>query len=250
MSAVFAPAERSRLRERLVQAAREDESVTSASLVGSVARGEEDRWSDIDLVLGIDGGTDPGVVAQRWTAAMYADHGAVHHLDVVAGGILYRVFLLASSLQVDVSFWPQDEVRATEPGFLVQFGTVGRPEPPREHDPRVDIGWAWLYALHARSALARGRTWQAVSMLDLLRDAVVVLACARHGLPRHHGKGADRLPTELRGALAATHARTLDDDELARRFAGLLGLLMAEVRHADAELAERIGPAVALLTEG
>jgi hypothetical protein len=31
---------------------------------------------------------------------MYAEHAAVHHLDVPAGQALYRVFLLGNTLQV------------------------------------------------------------------------------------------------------------------------------------------------------
>lgn len=41
---------------------------------------------------------------------MYDDRDAVHHLDVSRWEIVYRVFLLGSTLQVDISFWsPGDE---------------------------------------------------------------------------------------------------------------------------------------------
>src|SRR5690606_18746229 len=94
---VFTPASRAELRESLIAAAHADDDVVAAALVGSTARGEEDRWSDIDLVLGIATAADPGEVATRWTAMMREQHGSVHELDVVAGGVLYRVFLLAAS---------------------------------------------------------------------------------------------------------------------------------------------------------
>lgn len=244
----FTSEERSALRDTLIAVARDDRQVLAAALVGSAATGREDRWSDIDLVLGIDTTIDPAEVARRWTELMYTEHGAVHHLDVVAGGVLYRVFLLDSSLQVDISFWPQDQVRATEEGFRLLFGSVNEPTTPRDPDPEVAIGWAWLYALHARSALARGRTWQAVMMLDDLRNQVLSLACARHGLVAFHGRGVDQLPTAVLTSFADAHASDVSPPELTRRFRLLLELLLTEISAHDEELAGRVEPSLRLLT--
>lgn len=244
---VFTPRERAELRDALIERADHDPDVTAAALVGSVATGREDRWSDIDLVLGIAGTADPGEVAARWTDAMYARHGAVHHLDVLAAGVLYRVYLLDTSLQVDVSFWPQDRVRATEPGFQLLFGTVNAPTPPAPFDTAAAIGWAWLYALHARSALARGRIWQAVMMLDDLRDQVLGLACARHGLVAYHGRGVDQLPSDELARFADAHAPTVSDTALAARFHALLRLLGEEIEQHDARLASRLRPVLGRL---
>lgn len=244
---LFTPAERTRLRNELITAAQEDPDVVAAALVGSAARGEEDRWSDIDLVLGVSNDADPGEVAERWTATMRERHESRHELDVVAGGVLYRVFLTAGSLQVDISFWPQDRVRATEPGFTLLFGEVNEPTTPADPDPAALIGWAWLYALHVRSAVARGRTWQAVMMLDRLRDEVVALACVRHGLPSHQGRGADRLPADWRARLALTQTGSTAAADLRDRASALLALLEEEVAMHDRGLASRLGPALRLL---
>ncbi|GAA4690639.1 hypothetical protein APR04_002817 [Promicromonospora umidemergens] len=65
--------------------------------------------------------------AARWTDVMYGTHGAAHHLDVVADGVLYRVFLLAGSLQVDVSFWPYERFRETQRGDRLLFGDTNPP---------------------------------------------------------------------------------------------------------------------------
>ena len=35
---------------------------------------------------------------------MYDEHFALHHVDVVSGAWVYRVFLLPSTLQVDLAF--------------------------------------------------------------------------------------------------------------------------------------------------
>ncbi|WP_156250346.1 nucleotidyltransferase domain-containing protein [Pseudactinotalea terrae] len=247
MIEIFTQTEREALREALIARAQQDPDVSAAALVGSVATGREDRWSDIDLVLGVEASV-VDTVAHRWTNAMYGEHGAVHHLDVVAAGVLYRVFLLASSLQVDISFWPQDQVRATEESFQLLFGEVNEPTVPREQDPAAAIGWAWLYALHARSALARGRTWQAVMMLDDLRNQVLSLACLRHGLVAFHGRGVDQLPTAVLAAFADAHSSDLTDAALARRFRSLLDLLLTEIIEYDRDLAERLRPSLLLLT--
>jgi len=239
---MFTTADRERLRDTLIATAEHDGEVVGAALVGSAATGREDAWSDIDLMLQIDG--DPDAVAARWTAVFYAEHGAVHHLDVIADGVLYRVFLLASSLQVDVSFWPRDRFRATEPGFKLLFGTPN--EPTESNAPNVVsmIGMGWLYALHARSAIARDRHWQAAMMLDHLRDTVLALACARLGLNHHHGREADRLPPEVLDALAEARAAAVDRAELARSNTALLKCFAAEVAAYDAALAQRLKPAL------
>ena len=59
------------------------------------------------------------------------------------------------------------------------------------------IGMGWLYALHARSSIARGKFWQAEYMVSGVRDHALALACVRHGLSAVHGRGMDELPAEV-----------------------------------------------------
>ena len=192
---MFTVAQRTRIRDGLVRAASEDESITAAAFVGSAAIDREDRWSDIDLALRIRPDLEPEPVAQHWTERMYADHGAVHHLDVWAGPALYRVFLLSNTLQVDLSFWPSRAFAASGPSFRLLFGETND-APMSSSPPSTEAlaGMGWLYALHVRSSLARGRRWQAVHMLDGLREQVVALACHRFGLSAHQGRGVGDLP--------------------------------------------------------
>ncbi|MEV3937840.1 nucleotidyltransferase domain-containing protein [Glycomyces sp. NPDC049804] len=241
---MFTIADRERLREELIDTARKDEEVIGAALVGSAATGREDTWSDIDLMLQIRDGADPGAIAEQWTSDFYARHGAVHHLDVFAGNVLYRVFLLESSLQVDVSFWPHDQFRGTEPGFKVVFGTPNPSTEPNAPDPVGMIGMGWLYALHARSAIARERHWQATLMLDHLRDEILALACARLGLNPHHGREADRLPPNILDALHHARAVSVDSQELIRSKRALLECFATEVALHDQALADRLRPAL------
>lgn len=247
LDGMFTTADRERLRDTLIDAAEQDDEVVGAALVGSAATGREDAWSDIDLMLQIGAEADPGAVAERWTADFYARHGAVHHLDIMAEGVLYRVFLTASSLQVDVSFWPRDRFRATEPGFKLVFGAPNPPTEPNAPDPFHMIGMGWLYALHARSAIARGRHWQAVTMLDHLRDELLALACVRLGLNPHHGREADRLPPEILDEIRRARAAAVDREELTRSKNALLRRFASEIALHDRDLADRLRPALGRL---
>jgi hypothetical protein len=240
---MFSIAERTALRAALITAARTDQRITGIALTGSGALGTEDRWSDIDLAFGFAAGTDLGAALRHWTAVMYADHGAVDHMDVISGGVTYRVFLLASTLQVDLAFAPAAEFGAVAETFRLLFGTaVPRPPSPSPTAAGL-IGLAWLYALHARSSLARGRGWQAEYMISGVRDYVLALACLRHGLVAVQGRGLHLLPPDVTGPLADALVRSLDRDELGRAFGVVTRALITEIDHVDVALAQRLaGP--------
>ncbi len=95
---IFTPETRERLHETLVSKARGNDRVTAAAIVGSASVGQEDRWSDIDLALGLAEPSDMSEVMADLTEAMYRDHGTVHHLDVWRGPSCVRVYLLADTL--------------------------------------------------------------------------------------------------------------------------------------------------------
>ncbi|WP_082569111.1 nucleotidyltransferase domain-containing protein [Microbacterium sp. Root180] len=247
---IFDAADRARIRDELLRAARADPDIAGAALVGSAARGAEDRWSDIDLVLQLARGADEAAVVERWTSEIRDRFGIADTLDVFAAeNVRYRVFLLPTSLQIDVSFWPHDLFRETEAGFALQFGTAAAPTRPPARDPRRMIGMGWLYALHARSALARGKVWQAAMMLDDLRDEIVALQCLRAGLNPWHGRDVDRLAAASLSLLEQSRAPSLNLDELDRSKRALLALFHDEVGRHDPALADALAPAVSALAE-
>jgi predicted nucleotidyltransferase len=215
---MFSVLERSEIRAWLVARAKADPRIAGAALVGSGARDAEDEWSDIDLVLQLDPTADESLLVEDWTRAIDETRGIADTLDVFAGGVRYRVFFLRSSLQIDVSFWPHDQFRATEPTFRVLFGTPNTATEPMRLDAGETIGLGWLYAIHARSAVARGKLWQATMMLDDLRNSLVALKCIRLGLNPWHGRDVDRLPLTDRAALETSRAHqvTVGDLESSR----------------------------------
>ncbi|MBA2272418.1 MAG: nucleotidyltransferase domain-containing protein [Actinobacteria bacterium] len=237
---MFSQRERRDLRECLVAAARVDERIWAAAVVGSAATHREDEWSDIDLAFRLAAGLEPADVSDAWTGRMYEDHGAVDHLDVWSESTLFRVFLLSSSMQVDLSFWPWEMFAASGTSFRLLFGEANKPMPSSSPTPETLIGMGWLYALHARSSIARGRNLQALYMVNGVRDHVVSLACLRHGLSAHQGRGVDDLPPDVMETLAETLVRGLRRSELSTAFANAITALINEAEQIDPGLASRL----------
>jgi hypothetical protein len=247
-SELYTAADRERVREALIGRARNDDRITGVAVTGSAAAGREDRWSDIDLAFGVREDVDIKAVIQEWTAPMYGSHGAVHHVDVRAGNWTYRVFLLGNGLQVDVAFAPASEFGARAATFRLLFGDLGQPAISSKPAAAELIGLAWLYSLHVRSSVARGRLWQAEYMLSTARDHVLALACLRHGLPITEGRGMDQLPSSVKERLSGAFVGRLDPAEMARAFGIVIDALLVEVAAADAELAKRLDPVLRALT--
>ena len=234
---MFTPEERERLREELVAAARGDERISGVALTGSAARSALDRWSDIDLAFGIG---DPARLREAlgdWTDRMHREHGAIHHFDVTRGSWVYRVFLLQSTLQVDLAFAPAADFGALSPTFRLLSGRSV--DLPQAQSPAVEemIGLGWLYALHSRSCIERGEVWQAEYMISAVRDQALALAALRHRLPATQGRGFDGLPDGVKSTFEDALVRSLEVDELKRAFRAAASCLLNEVRHSDPALA-------------
>jgi hypothetical protein len=91
---MFTLEERDHLQADLPELAARDRRITGAAITGSAAVGCEDRRSDIDLAFGIGNADELHDVLSDWTAHMYGKHLALHHVDLVSGAWVYRVFLL------------------------------------------------------------------------------------------------------------------------------------------------------------
>ncbi len=241
--AIFTADERERLRDELVSAAQHDANLGGAAHTGSGASSRLDRWSDIDLALCLAPAARHEQVVAEWTERLYKDHGAVGHVDVMHGATLYRVFLLKNTLQVDISFWRAEDFGATGPNFRLIFGEANPPRPAQQPDARALIGMAWLYALHVRSSLERGRILQAEYMLSGMRNQIGELTCLRCGVIAAQGRGLDDLPVAERDTAAACLPQSLEPSELRRAFQNAMQALLKEVRHVDRELEAKLsGP--------
>lgn len=238
---VFSTHTREQIRGELVAAAKADSRIGAAAHLGSAALALQDRWSDIDLALCLAAGADLNQLVGDWTTRMYRDHTAVADFDVKHGDVLYRVFLLENTLQVDLSFWPTAELRAIGPKFRLIFGAAGDSISAPVPDSKDLVGMAWLYALHVRSSIARSRPLQAEYMLSGMRDNVLALVCKRHGMASVQGRGLDDLPEEQRARAASCLARSLEFVELKRVFRLTMEFLLDEVQCVDSGLAAKLG---------
>jgi predicted nucleotidyltransferase len=237
---VFTPEQREAVRDRLLKRAREDDRVTGAALTGSAALGNEDRWSDVDVFLGIAESADLDAVVADWTSAVYEEAGAVHHWDVRAGTTLYRVFLLESGLQVDIAFAPESSFGARAESFRAVFGEavdLPPPEPPAFADV---AGLGWLGLLHASKAIERARPWEATYWIGSVRDQTITLACVRLGKSPYYSRGADGLPIGTTAPLEETLVSAPRPGELRRALRAARQCLLEEIGQTDPALADRL----------
>jgi hypothetical protein len=244
---VFSPDDRERVRDRLLQLAASDTRVVAGAAVGSLARDDGDRWSDLDLTFAVADGVPIRGVLDDWTRLLVREFDAAQLFDLPAGATIYRVFLLPGCLQVDLSFTPTSEFGARGPKFRLLFGTaVERPhtEPP---SARELFGYAVHHALRARFCVERGRYWQAEYWVSSLRDYALTLACRRRGLPARHGRGFDDLPADVRDAFEGGLARSLDRNELLRALSSNIAGLLREADEVQG-LAAKVEPELKKLT--
>jgi hypothetical protein len=237
---MYTRAQRDELRRELLVLARADPRITGGAMTGSASMDREDAWSDIDLAFGVGRADELPDVLQDMTDHMYAHHGAIERLDVIREPWIYRVFILPSTLQVDLAFAPADAFGARAPTFRLVFGVAQ--EPKHAGAPVVEelIGYAWLYALHARSSIARNKVWQAEYMIGNVRDHVLAIACRRLGLPAVEGRGIDALPADVVDPLRDALVRSLEPAELRRALGAVIDALLREIGAHDPTLAGRL----------
>ncbi|MEV6844013.1 hypothetical protein [Actinoplanes sp. NPDC051411] len=237
---MFTIEERDSIRDRLLALAEADSAIIGAAVTGSQAVDGGDRWSDIDLVFGVDGPLE--ATMRRWTDLLHHDFAAIHHWDLPASSAVYRVFLLPSGLEVDLAFGPAAEFGPNGPSWRTVFGhpapRADAPSPSR----RELTGRAWHHALHARVCIRRHRWWQAEQWISALRGEILALACLRLGHPTAYAKGAHLLPADVTTPLTATLVHALNQAELTRALSAATSSLLAELTLVDQTLAARLAP--------
>ena len=209
-------------------------------MTGSAADGREDRWSDIDLFFGVADQAALDEVVADWSGYIHGELGALHHFDLKVPAATYRAFLLPSCLEVDLGFTTADRFGPAGPHFRAIFGKAAQPSPAPLPDPGHLIGLAWHHVLHARSSIERGKPWQAEYWISGIRDQTLALACLRFGEPTDYAKGADALPSGVRGELEAALVRTLSLEELWRALRVAATRLLDELYATDAGQAQRL----------
>lgn len=239
---------RDRVQEHVLLMAQSDPRVVAGAIIGSLAHGEGDRWSDLDLTFAVDDAVQIRDVLEDWSEDLATEFDAVKLLDLPSGPSTYRVFFLPGCLQFDLSFTPASKFGARGPRFRLLFGTPGEvPSLPIQPSEEL-FGYAVHHAMRARFCIERGRTWQAEYWISSLRDYSLSLACRARGLPSNFGRGIDDLPHEVLERHRAALVGSLDKDELLRALGTAIGGLLLETDEVR-EMAMKIAPHLQELTQ-
>ena len=236
---MFSVDDRDRVRDRVLEMAASDPRVVAGAVVGGLAEGGGDRWSDLDLTFAVADAVPLSDVLGDWTREFSAEFDAAHLFDLPAGASIYRVFLLPGCLQVDLSFTPASAFGARGPRFRLLFGDavdVPRAPPPSASEL---FGLGVHHAVRARFCIERSRLWQAEYWISGVRDQALALACLRRGLATAEGRGFDDLPPDVLAPFEDALVRTLEPDELRRALTGVVTGLVRESAEA-ADLAARV----------
>lgn len=236
---VFNTGDRDRVRDRVFDLASSDPRVVAGAVLGSLAHDEGDRWSDLDLMFAVADDVPVTDVLEAWTRTVIREFEAVQLFDLPSGLIIYRVFLFPDCLELDLSFAPASEFGAGGPQFRLLFGeAVEKPnEPPI---PANELfGYGVHHTLHARSAIERGRYWQAEYWISAVRDHALHLACRRRGLDGWYGRDFDRLPDDVLEPCNDALVRSLERDELNRALQSAVAALLRESVEAG-DMAEKV----------
>jgi hypothetical protein len=138
---MFTAEQRTFVRSKILERAACDPHISSAAITGSGSVDGEDEWSDIDLAFALAEGVELMAALSDWTAYMYDQHSAIHHLDVPSGAWLYRVFLLPGTLQVDLAFVSVTEFRPLGSTFKLVFGTAHELQQFPSLRPQASSAW-------------------------------------------------------------------------------------------------------------
>lgn len=244
---MFSTKDRDHIRDYVLQLASSDARIVAGAVVGSLALGDGDRWSDLDLTFAVADEIPISDVLEDWTEKIVHELQAAHLFDLPSGPSIYRVFLLPGCLQFDLSFTPASKFGAAGPKFKLLFGSaVERPYAPAPSAHEM-FGYAVHHALRARFCIERGRYWQAEYWISGARDYALGLACRRRGLLTSNGRGFDDLPSEVLEIFADSLARSLQPEELLRTLACVINGLLGEAEEVR-ELAGKVAPQLHELT--
>jgi len=237
----FSPTYRDRVSAQVLEWASADHRIVAGAVVGSMATGPGDRWSDLDLSFAVDKGFSVGPVLEDWTAKLVAEFSADKLFDLPAGQSIYRVLLLPGCLQFDLSLTPAPDFGAIGPNFKLLFGeAVEKPPFPQ---PRAEdlFGYAVHHLVRARFCIERGRMLQAEYWVSSARDYALNLACLVRGTSAAHGRGFDQLPLDVQGQVAAALVRSIDRESLLTALSITVDILLAQSAGIP-ELASRLEP--------
>jgi hypothetical protein len=236
---MFTQDDRERVFDRLIELARHDARLTGAASIGSTSYGWRDGWSDIDLGLGVATSANFDEVVLDWTNLVDYEFGALHHFDVWSRATLYRVFLLSSGLEIDLSFSPAEHFGPRGPAFRLLFGSAESPASIPTNVNEV-MGLGWLFLFHAHAAIEREKYWRAEYFISAARDQLLTLACLRLGEETVDARGFDRLPIDVTAPIERSLVKSLAPSDLSTALTIVARGLLQEISIVDHTLSTEL----------
>jgi hypothetical protein len=229
----------------VLELADSDPRIVAGAVVGSLAHGPGDEWSDLDLTFAVADGAPVADVLADWTERVLADLDGRRLFDLASGPTIYRVFLLPGCLQVDLSFTPDAEFAPAGPKWRQLFGSAGEPRPRAPRATEEMVGYAVHHAVRAHVSIQRGRHWQAEHWIAQIRKEALALACRRLSLPDAHYRGVDGLPPDVLQRAVAARVASLEPAELRRALRAAVELLLVEAGDDRSAIESRLRELVA-----
>ncbi|GAA1980382.1 nucleotidyltransferase domain-containing protein [Catenulispora subtropica] len=251
------PSPHRRFLDEVLPKIRQDERVAGVGLAGSLAGGNPDVYSDVDLVVAVDDEAFDAVLAERfaligaWTelvAGFTGEHVGEPRLVITLVG--------PPLLHVDFKFVRVSDFaeRGADPELLwdrdgrLAEALAACPPAPRDFDPQWVEDRYWIWVHYAATKLGRGELFEVIGFLGYVREVVLgPLAALRAGaVPRglrHLEAVAPQEAVDLRATLCghdrADAARAiLACVDLYRRWTADAAVPIAR-RHRAEELAVR-----------
>jgi hypothetical protein len=238
--ALFTADERSKAGEWVIALAQRDQRITGGALTGSLANQTGDRWSDVDVAFGVTAGANFADIFSDWTPLIEQQLGVVHFWELAAGPALYRVYLLANGLELDIGLWPAAHFAKAGEKFRLVFGESAERSAPAAASIDHLIGLCWHHALHARAAIERTRLWEAEYYISALRDHALEIACVRFGEPSVYARGTDQLPREVTTPYEASLIGVLEPSALVRALDAATRAFLDELAMSKPQLANAL----------
>jgi hypothetical protein len=110
---MFTVAQRDDFVEQVLAIGQGDARIVAGAIVGSLAVGAGDRFSDVDLTFAVSEPISP--VLEDWTRLLAERFDALPLVDLERAPTIYRVFLLPEALQFDLSMTPAARFRPEVP---------------------------------------------------------------------------------------------------------------------------------------
>ena len=200
--------DRNNILERVSDWLGNQESVLSAILVGSGAKGFRDRFSDIDLTVVLDGNADVDEFLAKYQQWLNSEFAIMINHRV--WGRPLAVAVLDNLLEIDISAVFLHELHAVRESWKVLFDKNGQAEnvmqktwnerTSADQSEYADsefngAAWGfWHYLIYAALAVKRGDLWRACWEIQYVRGMIVDLTGLQSGLETKRYRDVKNFP--------------------------------------------------------